>query len=271
MGKILNNYLFWLITTGILCFILERLFSWRKSQKVLRPQLWQDIIFIALNGNFLGLGLAYIFSFGVKTTLNMFTSIHLPNPEDFNLLSELPLFWQFIIIFIIKDFIEWCIHILLHRINFLWNFHKLHHSITQMDWIGNFRFHWMEIIVYRSLSWLPLTILGVNYKIIIPMAALTTLIGNLNHSNIKISWGYFVYILNSSRMHIWHHDKICHKKYGQNFGIVFSLWDWIFKTAYLPKDIEQPKQLGFYKMNDFPLKNPLSYMLYPLSLLWKKP
>jgi hypothetical protein len=37
-----------------------------------------------------------------------------------------------------------------------WTFHKVHHSITTMDWIGNWRFHWIEIVVYKSLQWLPL-------------------------------------------------------------------------------------------------------------------
>jgi len=47
-------------------------------------------------------------------------------------------------------------HNLLHRVPWLWTFHKVHHSITTMDWIGNWRFHWMEIVVYKTLQWLPL-------------------------------------------------------------------------------------------------------------------
>ena len=262
--EILNKYWFWLVAAGLLCAILERIFTWRKSQKMLRPQLWQDIVFIAINGHFFGLGFAYLTAWSVEYTLKFFGLLHLSDPHKANLLSGMPLVWQFILFIIIKDFLEWCVHILLHRVNFLWNFHKLHHSIIQMDWIGNFRFHWMEIIVYRSLTWLPLVVLGVDYRVIIPMAAVTTLIGDLNHSNIKISWGPLVYLINSSRMHIWHHDKVCHFKYGQNFAIVFSCWDWIFKTAYLPKDVEQPKQLGFNGMEKFPLQNPLKYMLWPL-------
>lgn len=267
---LLGQYWFWLIVCGIACAILERLFTWRKTQKALRPQLWQDIVFIALNGHFLGIALAYISLWSVNGILHFFALLSVQDPHKANLLSAMPLIWQFVIFIIAKDFLEWCVHILLHRVGFLWNFHKLHHSIVQMDWIGNFRFHWMEIIVYRSLTWFPLVLLGVDSRVIIPMAALTTLIGNLNHSNIRISWGPLVYVVNSSRMHIWHHDKICHYKFGQNFAIVFSVWDWIFKTAYYPKETEQPEKLGFEGMKRFPLHNPLTYMLWPIIRINEK-
>ena len=50
------------------------------------------------------------------------------------------------------DFIQWGIHRLLHRVPFLWGFHKVHHSIIEMDWNGSMRFHWLEIVGYRSLQ-----------------------------------------------------------------------------------------------------------------------
>ena len=270
MNKILNSYWFWMLAIGLLCWLLEALFTWRKSQRRLRPQLWQDMIFLLMNGHFFGLLLAYLSYWSIKGVVNLSGWFTLPDPHTIKLISQLSLPVQFVIFFIAKDFLEWCVHNLLHRVNFLWNIHKLHHSITTMDWVGNFRFHYLEIILYRSLTWLPLIILGVNQKIILPMAIVTTLIGNLNHANIRISWGPLLYIINSSRMHIWHHDKICHKKYGQNFAIVFSLWDWVFGTAWYPDDIEQPKSLGFHDMNKFPLTKPLLYLLYPLVLRYHK-
>ncbi|MCF6174767.1 MAG: sterol desaturase family protein [Victivallaceae bacterium] len=264
MNGILNRYWFWLLATGLFCWLLETVFAWRKSQHILRPQLWQDMVFLFINGHGFSLLLAYLSYWSIKSVVNFSGWLTLPDPHAIKIISDLSLPVQFVIFFIAKDLLEWLVHNLLHRVNFLWNIHKLHHSIMTMDWIGNFRFHYLEIIVYRSLTWLPLIILGVDQRVILPMAIITTLIGNLNHSNIRISWGPLVYIINSSRMHIWHHDKICHKKYGQNFAIVFSLWDWLFGTAWYPDDIEQPKALGFHDMNRFPLKNPLLYLLYPL-------
>jgi sterol desaturase/sphingolipid hydroxylase (fatty acid hydroxylase superfamily) len=64
-------------------------------------------------------------------------------------------------------------------------------------------------------------------------------------------------------MHVWHHDIILRGEYGYNFGVVFCLWDWLFGTAYLPDDKEQPQQLGFEDMDNFP-QGLLPRLSYPL-------
>tara|TARA_Y100001960_G_C14721513_1_gene852648 strand:- start:62 stop:715 length:654 start_codon:yes stop_codon:yes gene_type:complete len=136
----------------------------------------------------------------------------------------------------------------------LWEFHKLHHSIKELDWIGNMRFHWMEIVVYKGITYLPLVLLGVDGKVILWVAVVGTLIGHLNHSNLNIGWGPLMKIINSPRFHVWHHDVVLHgKAAGQNFGILFSLWDWIFGMAYRSEE-EQPPELGFAGIERFPTR-----------------
>jgi sterol desaturase/sphingolipid hydroxylase (fatty acid hydroxylase superfamily) len=41
-----------------------------------------------------------------------------------------------------------------------------------------------------------------------------------------------------------------------------SLWDWIFGTAYWPKDKEQPEKYGFYGMKRFP-KGVIGRLFHP--------
>jgi sterol desaturase/sphingolipid hydroxylase (fatty acid hydroxylase superfamily) len=134
-----------------------------------------------------------------------------------------------------------------------------------LDWIGSFRFHWMEIVVYKSLTYLPLILLGVDGRVVLWVAVIGTLIGHLNHSNLRLSWGPFKYLINSPCMHVWHHDLVLHGRRGQNFAIVFSLWDWLFGTAYLPTEQEQPEHLGFADMERFP-RGLFARLLYPF---WK--
>lgn len=62
-------------------------------------------------------------------------------------------------------------------------------------------------------------------------------IGHLNHSNIKISWGAMKYVLNNPVMHLYHHAyELPEGKFGVNFGISQSLWDYLFKTNYITED-----------------------------------
>ena len=229
----------------------------------MRRELLQDVFFLVFNGHYFSILLAYVSAWVILHLHNTLSLVDLPFPDQMSLLSSSSLIVQFLVFLLFKDFLEWCVHNLLHRLPWLWQIHKLHHSIEIMDWIGNFRFHWMEIIIYRTLTWLPLVLLGIDGNVMLWVAIVVTLIGHLNHSNVRIDWGPFRYILNSSRLHVWHHDYVLHKKYGQNFAIVFSLWDWLFGTAFLPADTEQPERLGFHGIERFPRNLPMR-LVYPL-------
>ncbi|MEZ4746256.1 MAG: sterol desaturase family protein [Calditrichia bacterium] len=259
------QYYFWLIAVSLFCFAIERLSPWRKNQPVLREGIWQDLFWLIFNGHYLGLLLAIVTGKVVAVFNTFLFNAGLPVPESLALLSDYPLWAQFIIFFILKDFIEWNIHRMLHTIPWLWEFHKLHHSIEEMDWIGNFRFHWGEVVVYKTLSYLPLVILGVDGTVILIIAIIGTLMQDLNHANLPIDWGPFKYVFNSPKMHIWHHDVETYGKGGQNFGIVLSIWDWLFKTAYWPKDREEPEKLGFKGIDNYP-KTLLKRIVYPLRI-----
>ena len=257
------NYWFWLIGVSLFVFLLERLWTWRKEQKVFRNGIWQDLFWLVFNGHFLGILLAMVTGEIVQGLNTLLYNAGLPVPESLALASSWPLWVQFVVFFIVKDFIEWNIHRLLHRVSWLWEFHKLHHSIEELDWIGNFRFHWGEVIVYKTLSYLPLVIFGVDGMVILVIAVIGTFVQDLNHANMPISWGPFRYILNSPKMHVWHHDVEMHGKGGQNFGIVLSLWDWLFGTVYWPEDRERPEKIGFEGIESYP-RDLVSRFFWPI-------
>ena len=263
------QYYFWLIGVSLFSFLIERLQPWRKEQKILRKGIGQDIFWLIFNGHYLGLILAIVTGKFILILNQFLYEGGWPVPETIALMQGTPLWLQFIVFFIIKDFVEWNIHRLLHNVPWLWEFHKLHHSIEELDWIGNFRFHWSEVIVYKTLSYLPLVILGVDGTIILIIAVIGTLMQDLNHANIRVDWGSFKYIFNSPKMHVWHHDVELHGKGGQNFAIVLSVWDWLFGTVYWPKDKEQPDKIGFRGMEGYP-KNTVGRLVYPFYKIISK-
>jgi sterol desaturase/sphingolipid hydroxylase (fatty acid hydroxylase superfamily) len=259
------QYYFWLVLVSLGCFVLERVSPWRREQKTFRRGFGQDLFWLVFNGHYLGL----IFALGtgrLVTWLNgALHDLGLPVPESLALLSGAPLWLQFVLFLVIKDFVEWNIHRLLHNVPWLWELHKLHHSIEELDWIGNFRFHWGEIVVYKTLSYLPLVILGVDGRVLLAIAVLWTVMLDLNHANVPLSWGPLRYVLNSPKMHVWHHDVELHGKGGQNFGQVLSVWDWLFGTVYWPADRDRPERLGFAGMERYP-RGLLGRFFYPF---WK--
>jgi sterol desaturase/sphingolipid hydroxylase (fatty acid hydroxylase superfamily) len=261
-----RGYFFWLLVVSALCLILERIHPWRARQRLFRRQFAQDLFWLFFNGHYLGILLAYVSAFGLGWAFPFLDRAKSPR-----LLAATPLIVQFVVFFVIKDLFEWAIHNLLHRAPWLWEFHKLHHSIEEMDWIGNFRFHWMEVIVYQSLLYFPLAVMGVDARVVLAIAVVSTLIGHLNHSNLRLSWGPLRYLLNSPRMHVWHHDHDwpADRPRGVNFGVCLSTWDWLFGTAYWPTEMhgepaEQPARLGFHGIEQFP-RSLIGRFCYPLT------
>ena len=238
-----QRYEFWLIIASAGCFLAERIKPWRK-QDILRPLIAQDVFWLLFNGIFSYRIFKAYYGFVSYLIENGFYFVFGVSAKAVALFAKTPLFLQVILLLLTADFLEWCIHNLLHRNQFLWKIHRIHHSIHIMDWIGNFRFHWGEVLVYQTLKFLPLMLLGVQGKAVLIASVIATTMGHINHSNLNISWGPLRYVLNSPRMHIWHHEKFLRGKAGVNFAVVFSLWDWLFHTAFLPPE-SQPDELGF--------------------------
>ncbi len=270
--SIAKTYPFWLLTVSVVCFAAERLFTWRKDQSFLRPQLGQDVFWLLFNGWISAYTFQVLFT-GIESGLSggwqALTGIEVTGT---GLIGSQPLVVQIPVYLVIGDFIEYAVHNLLHRIPFLWRIHRVHHSITTMDWIGNFRFHWGETILYKSFKYLPLALLGADWRVILSTAVIATAIGHLNHANLNISWGPFRYLLNSPRMHIWHHEKDVRGRAGVNFAVVFSTWDWIFGTAYMPQSHPQaPEEIGFHGQKQVPQSLLMRFFVPFLDKKEKKP
>lgn len=54
-------------------------------------------------------------------------------------------------------------------------------------------------------------------------------------------------------MHIWHHAKElpAGHRYGVNFGVTLSVWDYIFRTNYIPHE-GRDIPLGFDGIEEYP-------------------
>ena len=198
--------------------------------------------------------------------------------------------------FLVRDFIQWWVHRLLHKSPTLWEFHKVHHSVEQMGFAAHLRYHWMENVVYRSLEYIPLALLGIGLHDFFLIHIFTLAWGHYNHANIrldgKVTGGivaglialfllttdyslslgltlgiiaaatalgafalgpFMKYIFNSPEMHIWHHSYHLpeERRSGVNFGLTLAIWDYIWKTDYIPHD-GRDIPLGFPGLEKFP-------------------
>lgn len=180
-------------------------------------------------------------------------------------IDQWPAWTQFLFLFMLVDFIQWNVHRLLHRVPWLWEFHKVHHSVKEMGFAAHLRFHWMESIIYKSIQYIPVAMIGYSITEFFVVHMIAVLIGHLNHANINVDYGPLKYLFNNPRMHIWHHAKQLPKERatGVNFGISLSIWDYIFKTDYIPHTGEQI-ELGFDQDEQFP-KSFWNQITYPFK------
>ena len=225
-----DNYFYGLIVISLLVWALEVIFPWRKGQSIFREDFWLDTFYMFFNFFLLNLIVLIALSNTVAEFFNEILGVfgwHINSLKVFSV-NDFPRWLGLFIFFIITDFVQWNTHRLLHRVPWLWNFHKVHHSVKEMGFAAHLRYHWMEPVVYNSLLYIPIAILGWNY-------------------------GPLKYILNNPKMHIWHHVKELpeHATYGINYGLTLSVWDYIFKTDHIPHD-GRDIEIGFDGDEEFP-------------------
>ena len=261
-----ENYFYGLILVSLVVWILELVFPWRKDQKIFRKDFWMDTFYMFFNFFLLNLIVLIFLSNATAELFNDFLGIIGLQLSNFQIvdLNALPYGLGLLIFFLITDFVQWNTHILLHKVPFLWNFHKVHHSIKEMAFAAHLRYHWMEPIVYKSILYIPLAIIGGFDVQAVAIVHFSTLaIGHLNHANLGWDYGILKYVFNNPKMHIWHHAKKLpeNKQYGANFGISLSVWDYIFNTHHLPHD-GRDIELGFHGDEEFP-KDFANQIIYP--------
>jgi sterol desaturase/sphingolipid hydroxylase (fatty acid hydroxylase superfamily) len=298
-----HNYFYWLILVSVFFMLLEWYTPWRKKQSRFRKDFWLDAFYMFFNFFLFSL---IIYNAASDVVVNFFNDAFL-SISGYDLQGNNPMrlwpMWAILITgFVIRDFIQWWVHRLLHRSDRLWEYHKVHHSVEEMGFAAHLRYHWMETIVYRAIEYIPLALLGIGLYDFFIIHIFALMVGHYNHSNITVS-GYVTgavlgglvgipvatgafdisifsypgvgqqvliilagsfagsiflgpfmkFIFNSPEMHIWHHayEMPQNRKYGINFGLTLSLWDWLFGTGLIPYEGKDIK-LGFPGIEKFP-------------------
>lgn len=247
-----TNYFYWLIGLSLVVWTLELRFPWRTTQGAIRKDFWLDAFYMFFNFFLFSLiGYNAVSDVAVHWLRDGLSSIGLGSLTVFDV-SAWPTWAKLLTMFVARDFIQWNVHRWLHKYPRLWRFHMVHHSVEEMGFAAHLRYHWMETVVYRAVEYLPLAMIGFGLQEFFIVHIIALAIGHLNHANIVLPLGPLKYLFNNPQMHIWHHAKeIPEGKYGVNYGISLSVWDYIFGTAWMPSDGRDIK-LGFDGVEQYP-------------------
>jgi sterol desaturase/sphingolipid hydroxylase (fatty acid hydroxylase superfamily) len=174
--------------------------------------------------------------------------------------ARLPLWAQAVAILALGDLISYWTHRAFHR-GRLWNFHAVHHSSVDLDWLSAVRLHPVNDALMRVAATLPLIALGLAPVAVASITPILTLMAILVHANLDWDWGPLRCVLVSPRFHRWHHTDETSAR-DKNFAGLLPLWDILFGTYYMPRDrlpqhfgTRSPVPQGLLGQMLFPLRN----------------
>lgn len=141
-----------------------------------------------------------------------------------------------LVVFLLDDVSRYGLHRVMHKFDFLWRIHQLHHSASTLTPITTLRLHPLESVLYQvrgslvhgfcagssffflgfqANSW---EVWGASAWVIV----FNVLGANLRHSHIPFSYGVLEKVFISPAQHQAHHGVMTMQK---NYGSVLAIWD----------------------------------------------
>ncbi|QCZ92863.1 sterol desaturase family protein [Salinimonas iocasae] len=153
-----------------------------------------------------------------------------------------------LILFLFDDFTRFLLHWMMHKIPFLWHFHKVHHSALVLTPMTVYRSHPVESFLYATRMAIAQGFaVGISYYFFGTALSMFDILGanalvfafnmlgsNLRHSHVKWRWGKLEKWFISPVQHQIHHSTNP-KHFDKNFGTALAVWDRMFGSLVLSK------------------------------------
>jgi len=169
-----------------------------------------------------------------------------------------PYWLQFLEILLAVDLVAYWVHRAFHKIPVLWNFHAIHHSSRQLDWLAGSRMHVVDVFLTRAAGFLPVFLLGFAPPPLYAYIALVSFHAVYIHSNTRWRWPVLRWIITTPEFHHWHHTSD-EEGIDKNFAGMLPALDVAFRSAHQPD--YWPKNYGTVKFQ--PPESWFGQLIYP--------
>ena len=151
--------------------------------------------------------------------------------SSFGLLSGLkdgPIKW--LLAFAFFDLAIYLWHVASHHYEWLWRFHKVHHSDKSFNVSTGFRFHVFDLLLEIIYKCFFVVVIGVDAYLVLSIEIVELFFIFFHHANIAVkNENILSRIIITPSLHRTHHSILRHE-HDSNYGIVLSIWDQIFGT-----------------------------------------
>ena len=242
-----------MVTLAIIFIPLERLFALR-PRRILRAGWRTDVVHFLINGAALKVGIVVAVAV-LGTVLRAFVP-----PSARAAIAASPGWAQIVAALAIATVGGYAGHRAAHEVPLLWRFHRVHHSVREMDWLAASHLHPLDQIFIRSAAVLPLYALGFGRISLGAFVVLTTLQAIFIHANVRLTFGPLRWLIATPQFHHWHHASEP-RAYNSNYAGEFPAVDALFGTLYLPAGrwpaqygIEAREPAGYLRQLAWPLR-----------------
>jgi sterol desaturase/sphingolipid hydroxylase (fatty acid hydroxylase superfamily) len=230
-----SSILFGLAILAVIFIPIERLFSLH-PQRVLRRGWRTDLVHFLVNGAALKIGL-------VLTVIAVAGALRACVPAPLRLgVAACPSWVQIVAGLAVTTVGGYVGHRASHEVPLLWRFHRVHHSIREMDWLAANHMHPLDDIFARATAVLPLYALGFGRLSLGAFVIVITVQDIFIHANVRTTFGPVRWLVATPQFHHWHHAREPHA-YNTNYAGEFPVADALFGTLYLPAH-RWPAQYG---------------------------
>lgn len=135
----------------------------------------------------------------------------------------------YLIAFIVLDFAYYWAHLTMHKVNFFWNTHVIHHSSEEYNLGCALRQSISSFVKIFSVFLLPAALMGVPATVIATVAPLHLFAQFWYHTRHIGKLGLLEHIIVTPSLHRVHHAM--NKEYiDKNMSAIFIIWDKLFGT-----------------------------------------
>lgn len=222
----------WLVATGrpawvlapllmvaiLLSFLAERAAPYEPEWNRDQGDRWRDVLHAIVNEASYGLSLALV---PALTLLAPFPGLW---PHAW------PLWVQVLMAIVVADAGITLAHYLSHKIEWLWRFHAVHHSVKRLYGFNGLMKHPLHQAIETTAGATPLILAGMPLQVGVLLGFAVAIQLLLQHSNVDMRIGPLRHVLALAPVHRFHHQRD-----GQvgdvNFGLFTTVWDRLLGTA----------------------------------------